>query len=157
MKQHMRWKKGARLLTAMVAGALVASLSPSVASAEIIGSCGDVNLMDPLPDVRPHVSEDAENLQIFQEAKNRRLDANLTVDARNVGNYDNEPLLPVPKPVIPAGTMVDSFFIHADSPGNDPGTGIRYRATLTFATEDQKIGMESFVEQGPGKARFVGR
>jgi enoyl-CoA hydratase len=29
-------------------------------------------------------------------------------------------------------------------------------ATL-FATEDQRIGMESFVEQGPGKAEFVGR
>ena len=26
-----------------------------------------------------------------------------------------------------------------------------------FATEDQQIGMKSFVEEGPGKARFVGR
>jgi enoyl-CoA hydratase/carnithine racemase len=26
-----------------------------------------------------------------------------------------------------------------------------------FATEDQKIGMRSFVEEGPGKARFIGR
>lgn len=26
-----------------------------------------------------------------------------------------------------------------------------------FATEDQKIGMQSFVEQGPGKAKFTGR
>ncbi|MFN2613215.1 MAG: enoyl-CoA hydratase/isomerase family protein, partial [Actinomycetota bacterium] len=26
-----------------------------------------------------------------------------------------------------------------------------------FATEDQKIGMKSFVEEGPGKAQFVGR
>jgi enoyl-CoA hydratase/carnithine racemase len=26
-----------------------------------------------------------------------------------------------------------------------------------FATEDQKIGMESFIEEGPGKAKFVGR
>jgi enoyl-CoA hydratase/carnithine racemase len=26
-----------------------------------------------------------------------------------------------------------------------------------FATQDQKSGMESFVESGPGKARFVGR
>ena len=26
-----------------------------------------------------------------------------------------------------------------------------------FATEDQKIGMRSFIEQGPGKAEFVGR
>ena len=26
-----------------------------------------------------------------------------------------------------------------------------------FATEDQKIGMKSFVESGPGKAEFTGR
>ena len=26
-----------------------------------------------------------------------------------------------------------------------------------FATEDQKIGMKSFQEEGPGKAKFVGR
>jgi enoyl-CoA hydratase/carnithine racemase len=29
--------------------------------------------------------------------------------------------------------------------------------TATFATEDQKIGMRSFIENGPGKADFVGR
>jgi enoyl-CoA hydratase/carnithine racemase len=26
-----------------------------------------------------------------------------------------------------------------------------------FATDDQKIGMRSFVEEGPGKAKFTGR
>ena len=26
-----------------------------------------------------------------------------------------------------------------------------------FATEDREIGMRSFLEHGPGKARFVGR
>jgi enoyl-CoA hydratase len=26
-----------------------------------------------------------------------------------------------------------------------------------FATQDQKIGMKSFVEEGPGNARFTGR
>ena len=26
-----------------------------------------------------------------------------------------------------------------------------------FATEDRTIGMESFIESGPGKAKFVGR
>ena len=26
-----------------------------------------------------------------------------------------------------------------------------------FATEDQKIGMTSFLDQGPGKAKFTGR
>lgn len=29
--------------------------------------------------------------------------------------------------------------------------------TALFATEDQKIGMRSFIENGPGKAKFVGR
>jgi enoyl-CoA hydratase/carnithine racemase len=33
----------------------------------------------------------------------------------------------------------------------------RLQFAALFATEDQKIGMRSFVEEGPGKARFVGR
>ncbi len=40
----------------------------------------------------------------------------------------------------------------------DAGLGIeRAQFTALFATEDQKLGMRSFVENGPGKARFVGR
>jgi enoyl-CoA hydratase/carnithine racemase len=33
----------------------------------------------------------------------------------------------------------------------------RQAFSALFGTEDQRIGMESFVERGPGKARFVGR
>jgi len=33
----------------------------------------------------------------------------------------------------------------------------RQAFSALFATEDQKVGMESFATQGPGKARFVGR
>jgi enoyl-CoA hydratase/carnithine racemase len=33
----------------------------------------------------------------------------------------------------------------------------RQQFAALFATEDRRIGMESFVESGPGKARFVGR
>jgi enoyl-CoA hydratase/carnithine racemase len=42
----------------------------------------------------------------------------------------------------------------------DLASGLRlesYLFTGLFATEDQAIGMQSFVENGPGKARFVGR
>ena len=42
----------------------------------------------------------------------------------------------------------------------DKATGIlleRQAFAALFATEDQKIGMESFIENGPGKAKFVGR
>ena len=42
----------------------------------------------------------------------------------------------------------------------DLATGLELERTLfaeLFATEDRTIGMTSFVEQGPGKARFVGR
>ena len=33
----------------------------------------------------------------------------------------------------------------------------RQQFAALFATEDRDIGMRSFVENGPGKARFVGR
>jgi enoyl-CoA hydratase/carnithine racemase len=42
----------------------------------------------------------------------------------------------------------------------DLATGLRLESHLfagLFATEDRSIGMTSFVENGPGKARFVGR
>ena len=42
----------------------------------------------------------------------------------------------------------------------DKATGIlleRQAFASLFASEDQKIGMESFIENGPGKAKFVGR
>jgi enoyl-CoA hydratase/carnithine racemase len=42
----------------------------------------------------------------------------------------------------------------------DMDTGLlieRQAFAALFATEDQKIGMNSFIEHGPGKAKFVGR
>jgi enoyl-CoA hydratase len=42
----------------------------------------------------------------------------------------------------------------------DLDAALRLESTLfagLFATEDRTIGMESFVENGPGKARFLGR
>ena len=42
----------------------------------------------------------------------------------------------------------------------DKATGMmleRQAFAALFASEDQKIGMESFIESGPGKAKFVGR
>jgi len=42
----------------------------------------------------------------------------------------------------------------------DLGSGLRLESHLfaaLFATEDAKLGMTSFVENGPGKAKFVGR
>jgi enoyl-CoA hydratase/carnithine racemase len=44
--------------------------------------------------------------------------------------------------------------------GLDLGAGLeieRAHFSALFGTEDQKLGMHSFVENGPGKARFVGR
>ena len=42
----------------------------------------------------------------------------------------------------------------------DLATGLKLETSLfagTFATEDQKIGMRSFIENGPGKAKFTGK
>ena len=38
-----------------------------------------------------------------------------------------------------------------------PGSDKRELFVGLFATEDQKAGMKSFLEQGPGKAQFTGR
>jgi len=50
---------------------------------------------------------------------------------------------------------------HAIDAGLDVGldTGLeieRLHFSALFATEDQKIGMHSFIDDGPGKARFLG-
>ena len=56
--------------------------------------------------------------------------------------------------------------LRAAKPAIDAGLGLDLAAGLgierahfsaLFGTEDQKLGMRSFVENGPGKARFVGR
>jgi enoyl-CoA hydratase/carnithine racemase len=42
----------------------------------------------------------------------------------------------------------------------DLASGLRLESHLfasLFATEDRTVGMRSFIENGPGKARFVGR
>ena len=42
----------------------------------------------------------------------------------------------------------------------DLDSALRLESSLfaaLFATDDQRIGMESFVENGPGKAQFTGR
>jgi enoyl-CoA hydratase len=43
---------------------------------------------------------------------------------------------------------------------SDMTTGLmleRQGFAALFATEDQKVGMETFAKEGPGKAKFVGR
>jgi enoyl-CoA hydratase len=64
--------------------------------------------------------------------------------------YKNGPAIALraAKQAIDAGLEVDL----------DTGLEIeRLQFSALFATEDQKIGMRSFVEEGPGKAEFVGR
>ena len=78
-----------------------------------------------------------------------------------------------PAEVIPTATAWARQFVGAasvalraaktaidDGLDRDLAAGLELERTLfaeLFATEDRTIGMTSFVEQGPGKARFVGR
>ncbi len=78
-------------------------------------------------------------------------DAEVYAAAREwAGRYRNGPALALraAKQAIDAGLDTDL------------GTGLeieRLQFSALFATEDQKIGMRSFVEKGPGKATFAGR
>jgi enoyl-CoA hydratase/carnithine racemase len=81
--------------------------------------------------------------------------------------------------VVPAAEVYDTALAYANQFANGPAhalraakeaidrglevdldTGLlieRQQFSALFATEDQRIGMTSFVEHGPGKASFVGR
>jgi enoyl-CoA hydratase/carnithine racemase len=63
-------------------------------------------------------------------------------------------------------TSGPSYALAAAKKSIDGGLGLDLRSGLDleselfapmFATEDQKIGMKSFLDQGPGKAKFTGR
>ena len=68
--------------------------------------------------------------------------------------------------VLPDGSLlVDEAAVDPDEPldgglDGDLGSGLRLESHLfaaLFATEDAKTGMVSFMENGPGKAKFAGR
>lgn len=102
------------------------------ASADIILTLGDVAVLSSPPaSVEEGALESDFELFAFGERQNVLLPFDLRVNLRLPGLYISRDDLPFPVPVVPAGTVVNSFLLHAD-----PATrGIRYGGAVTFGSD----------------------
>ena len=123
-----------RLLIAVLLASSIASVGgtavPSGASGIIDGS-GSVVEVTPPPSLRPGQFEDPQRFRLIQESHLRTLSAPLLVDFTAPGLYDTASAFPLIRPAIAAGTVVDSYLLHAD-PIGQPQPGTLFSANLKF-------------------------
>ena len=108
---------------------LVAVLSCMVgaAHAEVVSSSGDVERVPPPRSVAVGATESDTHIRLFKEREDVQLASDLAVDATEPGTY-----LGTSRPggVIPAGTRVSSYFLHADQDGTTGSADLT--ATVVF-------------------------
>ena len=98
-----------------------------------IALTGNIESVSPPASVVVHAYESDALARIFIERQSFTLPTNLTVDFTATGTYDGTADLPAIKPVIASGTVLDSYFVHAD---NLSSQGLReYSGTITFDVE----------------------
>ena len=98
----------------------------------INGICGGASIRALPPNLRQGQSE-SNNLEVFREQTNRALGASVPVDVANVGLYAVPSSLPNPRPIIVHGSVINSYLLHSDAPGNDPD--VRRAATIGFTSD----------------------
>jgi hypothetical protein len=115
---------------ASIAGALTAG---SPAGAAVNGHCGDlvVGALHAGQNLREGGVE-SPDLHVYSERTNFKLTAGVAVDFRNVGLYNRPINLPNPKPALSSATVVNSYLVHSDPPGQ-PAKMLR-TATLGFTS-----------------------
>ncbi len=92
---------------------LTAAVATS-SSAAIVGSAGDVVQIPPPPSVVPQALESDFHIHAFDEAQHFELPTDIRVDISSPGTYDDwRELTP---DVIPTGSNVSSYLLHADNP-----------------------------------------
>jgi hypothetical protein len=91
------------------------------------------------PSVELGVLESDTTMRTFDEQQCVTLADDLTVDINAPGRYDSGGDLPRPKPAIPAGTLVSSHLIHADSVSGTPQNPIILQGRIT--TDEDILGI----------------
>src|SRR3712207_5120612 len=105
------WKSSAAVVVLAVT-ALLGSAMPATA-AIISTSAGVTVLAAPPPSVKLNQLEGNTDIFAFQEHQNYTLPVPLPVDITQPGTYDDVTDILLPSP-IPAGTVVNAYFLHAD-------------------------------------------
>jgi hypothetical protein len=84
----------------------------------------------PPSSLAPEAFANDDSLHVFLEQSGVTLPSNLVVDFTAAGQYNDLSDLPDPVPTISAGTVVNSYIVHADQIGTEHP--VAFRATLTF-------------------------
>ncbi len=109
---------------------LLVWLVATPAGAAVLAAKGDIlSLSDPPASVVLNVTESDDGVIFLRERRNVALTSDLDVDIVETGRVNGD--LPISPGVIPAGTRVDSYFLHCD-----PATRrSRWQGTVTFDRE----------------------
>jgi hypothetical protein len=124
------------LTTALAVGTLTAGWlgTATAAHAALQGTCGQLNITPPPPKVAVNFDENNTAQNLFNERTNLTLAAPLEVDltppAAFPTVYNNSATLPPPQ-FIPAGTTIDSWYVHTE-PVGQPAIGFKYTSTIGF-------------------------
>ena len=106
----------------------------------INGLCGGTSVAAIPNNIRQGEAE-SNKLEIFRERLNHPLANAVPVDVTAVGLYDKKPL-PTPQPSIPTGTVINSYLLHSDPPGD--ATTVEHRAaTIGFTSDILGVQIES--------------
>jgi hypothetical protein len=92
---------------------------PIVALAGITGILGDITEIAPPVSVELNALVSDTTMSVFAEQTNYVLPVDVDVDILGLGLADDDPRTPAPTAgTIPAGTRVDVYMVHFDSPGD---------------------------------------
>ena len=114
------------------------ALLASAASAEITTSGGMLELKAPPPSLQEGMLESDSSLFVFQEQAGFELPTKLKVNLTAPGFYDD--LGGLPKGKIPAGTEIDSYFVHLDNDESVDGIPM-LTGSITFEEGVEVLGI----------------
>ncbi len=100
----------------------------------INGICGGASVRALPPNIRQGQSE-SNTLEVFREQADRTLGASVPVDVSAIGLYNTAASLPSPRPIIVHGTVINSYLLHSDAPGNNPLVREHRAATIGFTSD----------------------
>lgn len=101
---------------------LCLSLAAATSQAIVVSVGGDSNLIATPIDARLDVLTDSGIVWVWNESQGYTLTSNLKLDATASGVYTGSADLPSIQPELAAGTIVNSHYIHFDSPASAAGT-----------------------------------
>jgi hypothetical protein len=139
-----------------------------VASAAGVSSSGAVQLIPAPPSVQQGALESDTQIQLFSERRGVSLASSVAVDITAPGSYTSA--VGLTSGTVSAGTLVDSYYLHADPVGISQNIGQMQAGTVTFPTpvlgvivldpeltgSDAALGMSGTLYPASGRALELG-